>query len=176
MRLIKHLKDDQYPQKEITHTRNVVRALCYRDDYKVALIHVIRDDIDFGPSENYETPGGGVKKNETLIEALHREIKEELGATIDKIEPIGRIVDFYNQINRCNNNHYYLAHISSFGKQELEEYEKRWFSSIEYLDIEEAIDRYENGKYYPLATLVKNRELPILYIAKRRINRLKKTK
>ena len=39
--------------------------------------------------ENWETPGGGLKSNETIEEALEREAKEELGMEIK----IGKIVD-----------------------------------------------------------------------------------
>ena len=33
-------------------------------------------------------PGGGVKRNETLVEAIHREANEELGATLHNLEMI----------------------------------------------------------------------------------------
>ena len=35
----------------------------------------------------YWTPGGGVESNETIIETLHREIKEELGVLVKNYEP-----------------------------------------------------------------------------------------
>jgi len=35
----------------------------------------------------YWTPGGGVENNETIVETLHREIKEELGVVVTTYKP-----------------------------------------------------------------------------------------
>lgn len=43
-----------------------------------------------GPYQNrYDLPGGGAEPNESLTSALHREIKEETGLTINIIKRIG---------------------------------------------------------------------------------------
>ena len=42
-----------------------------------------------------------------------------------------------------------------------------------FIPIEEAIERYKKFRNLPVNNIVKNRELPILEIAKRRLNRLK---
>ncbi len=167
MKIIAKYIDDQYENKGITHKRSIVRAVAYNDDLEIALIHIYGDDI-FGHRDYLETPGGGVNKNETLIAALERELKEELGANIDHIEEIGRVIDYYNLINRQNDNHYYLVHVASVDEKSkhLDSFEKKMFSEVEWLSIDEAIRQMENTKDTKLSILVKRRELPILKIAK----------
>lgn len=59
--------------------RHTVRAVILKD--KQVLL-VTGHGADF-----YWTPGGGVEGNETIIETLYREIKEELGVTIKSYSP-----------------------------------------------------------------------------------------
>ena len=171
MRLIARFKDNEYPYKGYNHTRNIVRAVVYNDNFEIVLMKVHCFD-DFGERDLYETPGGGVEKGETLLEALHREIGEELGATIDKVEEIGRIEDYYNLIYRKNNNHYFLAHISGKVTQHWTDLEKTLFEGVRYMNIDEAIKAYENMRNLPVNNLVKQRELPILKIEKRILKKL----
>ena len=169
MKLLYSLKDNQYPDNGYTHERAIVRAIAYNDDYEVALIHLKGDDL-FGHRDYFETPGGGVKENEDFISALKRELKEEIGAEIDNIEEIGRVDDFYNLIYRKNLNHYYLCHVTTLTKPKLEDYEAKVFSEIKWFDIDTAIEVEEKTIKTPLSTLVINRELPILKIAKKKID------
>ena len=61
------------------YMRHTVRAIILKD--KQVLL-VTGHGADF-----YWTPGGGVEENETIIETLHREIKEELGVAIKSYSP-----------------------------------------------------------------------------------------
>ena len=173
MRLIASFSDNEFPYNGYTHTRNIVRGIVYNDNFEIALVKCKSVDI-FGERDLYETPGGGVEKGETLIEAFKREIKEEVGAEIDNIQEIGRVVDFYNQIYRRNNNHYFLAHIKSMGQTHWTEKENTFFERIEFMDIDKAIYEYEHTRDLPTNNIVRQRELPILRIAKRRIENIKK--
>lgn len=47
------------------------------DDGKIVLIERVKGD-----RTHYIFPGGGVEKGETILQALHREMKEELGVTV----------------------------------------------------------------------------------------------
>ena len=175
MRVIAHLKDNEFPDNGYNHTRKIVRGIVYNDNFEIALIRIHNTDI-FGERDLLETPGGGVEKGETLLDGFKREIKEEIGATIDNIEEIGRVVDFYNLIYRRNNNHYYLAHIKSLGENHWTNYEKTLFEGVRFLNIDDAIKAYESFRDLPVNNIVKNRELPILKIAKQRLDLLKEKK
>ena len=69
-------------------------------------VRVVRDDI-FGNGAFIETAGGGVETGETPEEAIHRELKEELGASVEVLCKVGTVNDYYNQIHRHNVNHYF---------------------------------------------------------------------
>ena len=165
MKLLYSLKDNQYPDNGYTHTRSIVRGIVYNDKHQIALLYLNCVD-SFGERDYLETPGGGVEKSETLIEALKRELKEEIGAIVENIQEIGRVVDFYNLIYRRNNNHYYLCHLVKLEETKWTEQEKRIVKEIRWIDIDEAIEIVKNTKRTPISTLVINRELPILKIAK----------
>lgn len=59
--------------------RHTVRAIILKDK---RVLLVTGHDADF-----YWTPGGGVEDGETIVQTLHREIKEELGVTIKSFAP-----------------------------------------------------------------------------------------
>lgn len=59
--------------------RHTIRGLIIKDD-KILL--VTGHNAGF-----YWTPGGGVEDGETVLETLHREIKEELGLTVTRATP-----------------------------------------------------------------------------------------
>ena len=92
MNFICELNDDQYSYDYIDHIRNVARAIVINDKNEIALIHVFGDDI-FGHRDYFETPGGGVKENELLEDAVLREILEEIGYKCKIESPIGWIKD-----------------------------------------------------------------------------------
>ncbi|MBR2994585.1 NUDIX domain-containing protein [Candidatus Saccharibacteria bacterium] len=64
-----------------------------------------KDEICVVKSEKYgymQLPGGGIDKGESIIEALHREAKEETGFLINDINPIGYVLEKREDIR---NNH-----------------------------------------------------------------------
>jgi 8-oxo-dGTP diphosphatase len=54
------------------------RAIVITNDRKVILIHRIRNDREY-----WVTPGGGLEGDETYVEAVKRELKEEVGIDVD---------------------------------------------------------------------------------------------
>ena len=69
MRLIATFEDNEFPNNGYNHTRNIVRGIVYNDNFEIALIKLHTTDI-FGERDLYETPGGGVEKGETLVNAF----------------------------------------------------------------------------------------------------------
>ena len=146
------------------------------DNFEIALIKVVTTDDFFGERDLYETPGGGKEKDETLIEGFKREIREEVGAEVDNIIELGRVIDFYNKIYRQNDNHYFMAHISSLGERHLIAYEKEWGLGLVFMSIDDAIKAYISTRDLPVNNLVRQRELPVLFLAKKKLDAIRRKK
>ena len=131
--------DTIYKVKGNFHSRKIVRAILLDKDNNIVLEQVERDDA-FGYSYYVETPGGGINIEENEIEALKREVQEELGYEIEVISYLECVKDYYNLINRENYNYYYLARIigtCTSNKEELElllkeEYQYKLAMSVLY--------------------------------------------
>lgn len=72
--------------------RTVVAAVIERSDRRLLIGQRRRGDTS---PLKWEFPGGKVEKGETPEDALARELKEELGATLERCIPIGRVVHKY---------------------------------------------------------------------------------
>lgn len=167
------LQDTQWKKEYIDHDRNIVRAIVYDENRMFYFVRAVRDD-EFGKATLIETSGGGVENGEDLITAVKRELKEELGVSVDVVCKIGIVSDYYNLIHRHNINNYFLCKIKSFGQKNLtqDEIEKFHLSTLK-MSYEEAVIEYENRKNSKLGTLIANRELPVLHRAKEIIDKLK---
>lgn len=161
MKCINKLKDNQYPYTYIDHTRIIARAFLLNDKNEVCLLKIEGKD-DFGNRNYYETPGGGVDKDESLKDAVIREVKEETGYNSIVLQELGYVEDYYNLIHRHNINNYFLLKATSYDKTDLLEYEKTIIKEVKWFSLEEAILKYENMNKEKLEILVKNRELQVL--------------
>ena len=125
----------------------------------------IRDD-DFGKATLIETAGGGVESGEDLSTAIKRELKEELGVSVEIVCKLGVVSDYYNLIHRHNINNYFLCRITEFVEKNLTQEEIEDFNlSTLKLKFDEAVREYEKCADTKLGRLVANRELPILKYA-----------
>jgi 8-oxo-dGTP pyrophosphatase MutT (NUDIX family) len=68
-----------------------VRILLVQDEKVLLVKHTYQDA--------WYLPGGGVKKGETLVEAIRRECEEELGAQLKDVQLFGAYSNFYEYKN-----------------------------------------------------------------------------
>ena len=160
------LQDTQWEFEYFDLDRIIARAIVYDENGQFYFVRAERDD-DFGKAILIETAGGGVEIGEDLLTAIQRELKEELGVSVEVVCKIGVVSDYYNLIHRHNINNYFLCKVESFGEKNLtqDEIDSFHLSTLK-LSYEEAVQEYENRTNTRLGTLVANRELPILHRAK----------
>lgn len=155
--------DDQYPFKRIIKKRRAARAFAFDKDGHL-LLHLIKRDDIFNKHEYLETPGGGLKENETPFIALKREIKEELGREIIKSIYLGRVDDCYNLLEMANEVYFYAVILSDvrFPIQKISRGDSL-IAETKVLTLNEAISYYEGSNEGGISFLVKRKELPFLY-------------
>ena len=160
------LEDNEWPYTYIDHDRRTVRALVMDEDGKFLFVGANRDD-EFGVSVLIETAGGGMEPGEDEVTALHRELREELGAEVEVIAKIGVVKDCYNLIHRRTITNYYLCKALSFGSRHLTQDEiDKFHLTTTRTTLEDAESEYERLRCSPLGRLIANRELPVIKYAK----------
>lgn len=164
MKKIAKIMGDSTTKGKCPPSRDTVRALIIKDN-KIHLTFSRR-------YQDYLTPGGGVEEGESLIEALKRELKEELGALIKKYQAFG----YLETINNCNNqeriskHYYYLVEVEKYLTPNKEKYEldfgmeSKWVTPIEAIKQNELIiaKRLKEGSDLLEPTLILKREIVIL--------------
>ncbi len=163
----KRLLDKEYPYVGIKETRHIARALLYVGEGKFLFHHLLGDDI-FGHRDYFETPGGGVEKDESVEDALKRECLEETGYKIEIVSSLMVIEDYYNLLKRKNINHYFLAKaVGEKGSTHLVSKGDELIKETLALTLPEAEALYKEKATEPLARLLANRELPVIERGKR---------
>lgn len=164
------LRDTEWPFTYTDHDRQIARAIVFDDHGYLYFTRATRDD-HFGKATLIETSGGGVEQGEDLLSAIHRELREELGAEVEVVAKIGVVSDYYNLIHRHNLNHYFLCRATSFGEKHLmpDEIEAFHLSTLR-LTFDEAEAEYERRACTPIGRLIADRELPVLKRAREILN------
>lgn len=132
------LKD--YTDDMTRFRRPSVRAVIIADSM-AAMVYSTKYDY-------YKFPGGGIENNESHLETLIREVREETGLSViaDSVKEFGSVLRI--QRSRFNpdeifeqENFYYLCSVSeSKDKQLLDEYELEEGFTLKYVYPEEAIE------------------------------------
>ena len=121
-----------------------------------ALIINSNNEILFGyANKTYQFVGGHLEQNETLMECLSREVKEESGIIIkfDNLLPFLKI-KYYSRnypeegLNTLTINNYFIVKTDlkpNADKMELTDYEKEWGYTVKYVSLDKALEVLKNS-------------------------------
>lgn len=138
MRIIFEIDYKNYNENGTVGKRPSARGIIIKNN-KLAMVYSKRYDY-------YKFPGGGIDKNETNIDALIREVKEEVGLQVIK-ESVkeyglflrkdkGKVEDIFIQ-----ENYYYLCDVTDNNiGQKLDDYEEFEEFTLKWVSANEAIE------------------------------------
>ena len=160
MKIIHELIKDEYFEKEVLEpkVRQTVRGIVVDENNCVALIHIKGLDR-FGYRDHYELPGGGIEEGEDPIEAMKREMHEEIGYEISDITYIGSISNEYNVLRRIDNQNFYFAKAQKFVGQDLVDYEKDLFTEVVFVPVCEFKEFYASHPVEGIGSMIHKMDL-----------------
>lgn len=97
-----------------------VRVILLKDDKFVLVKHTYQDA--------WYLPGGGVKRGETVDEAIHREAAEECGATLNQVQLLG----IYSSFDEYKSDHITLFLSTDFSLDERRDQEIEQVGTFAY--------------------------------------------
>jgi 8-oxo-dGTP pyrophosphatase MutT (NUDIX family) len=126
-----------FPKDAQINYRPAVRAVVLRGDSLLMVHNSIGD---------YKFPGGGVDKDETMEEALRREVLEETGYTVTKVgEKLGETIQNREDMYKTGQyfsmtSHYYLCEVANqVTAQKLDNYEQDLQFTAVWVTVTEAL-------------------------------------
>ena len=113
--------------------REGVRAVLFDKDNLVPIVFMSADNY-------HKIPGGGIEPNEDQIQALRREVLEEVGADIEILGEVGKIKEErfewkYTQTSYC----YFGKIISKKDHQAYTKAEQKTGAVLQWMSLDEAI-------------------------------------
>lgn len=126
---MRYLKDPNEPIKNIAKIRVSVRAILLNEKAELGYLYYQGKDL-FGIRNHFESVGGGINPQESLLAALKREVKEETGYSIKDIDYLESIIDEYGKLNQVNVHHYFVCYIEKAGQNNLQGYEKELIQKL----------------------------------------------
>ena len=162
MRLLFELDKMDYSECTRSYIRNSARSILIRDG-RIAMIHSRKYDY-------YKFPGGGIEPEETALEALIRETREEAGLQV--IPESIREYGYVHRIQRSTydeaeyfiqDNFYYLCTAEDTPvAQKLDDYESEERFTLVYITPEEAIRSNRTKPHGPKDPVMIEREARVL--------------
>ena len=149
MKLLFEIDKKNYDNDGKAFVRPSAKAIIIKDN-KIYMVHSLVYDY-------YKFPGGGIENNESNIDALIRETKEEAGLVVikDSIKEYGYVhrvqkakdPDFSKFIQ---DNFYYICDVeNNILEQQLDDYEDFEQFTLELVDPRVAIDTNRNKDHGP---------------------------
>ncbi len=105
MRILNVFDNKDYTENDVVLERKAARAIIIKNK-KLYLVHGRY-------SKDYKFPGGGIEGNETIIETLIREVREETGLIVkeDTIKEYGKVIERRKSIKPNEN---FIFHMESY--------------------------------------------------------------
>lgn len=147
MKLLFEIDKKNYDNNGKAFVRPSARAIIIKDN-KIYMVYSLLYDY-------YKFPGGGIEKDESSIDAVIRETKEEAGLIIikDSIKEYGYVHRKHKSIDPNYEifdqyNYYYLCDVeNNILKQNLDDYEKEEKYTLELIDPKIAINVNRNNNH-----------------------------
>lgn len=144
MEIIKIIRDrdivENFPAPIVYKERRASRAIVFDRDGKVALLDVTKHGY-------HKLPGGGIDEGEDIKMALHREVQEEIGCSIENISELGIIEEYRNNYELHQTSYCFLADlVGEKGTPNLEEGEAADGFKPVWMNLEDAIKTLESEK------------------------------
>ncbi len=109
MEVIKIIREtdvgESFPAPSGYEERMAARAVVFDADGNVTLLHVTKKGY-------HKLPGGGVEAGEDLEDALVRELREEIGCSVENLRELGIIEEYRNKFGQHQISHCFLADLS----------------------------------------------------------------
>jgi len=104
MKLLAVINPENAVEEEISKfkLRQAARAVVFDRDGRIALLNVSKKNY-------HKLPGGGIEAGESVLDALKRECREEIGCEIEVAGEIGEIVEYLKMFNINQTSFCYMA-------------------------------------------------------------------
>ncbi|WP_315120618.1 NUDIX domain-containing protein [uncultured Clostridium sp.] len=137
--------------------RKAARTILFDESGKIAILYVSKDDY-------HKLPGGGIEEEENIIEALKREVEEEVGTDIEVLGEVGIIIEYRDEFKQLQISYCYYSKVKGeIGKPNYTEEEVNNGFKLKWMSIEEAINSLEKDEPYNyMGKFIKERDKTFL--------------
>lgn len=136
MKIIKELKEENI--KNIDIYRKAARGIILNKNKALMIYSRYFNDYSF--------PGGGLEKNEDILDTLKREVLEETGYIVSDIKEYGLIIETKEMFNKnyYQENYYFLCKGNRVTNPDLEDYEIEYGYKPLWIDLKKAYNHNLN--------------------------------